>query len=87
MASRTAGVVTMLFVLSFALLASTNGSAPSSAAAASTMQAVDNKKMAEVGAGSWCVCTCVCASMHICMCWVLLLGIHRSCTGTPRGGT
>jgi len=52
MASRTAGVVTLLFVLSFALLASTNGSAPASAAlpAASSMQAVDNNKMAEMKA-------------------------------------
>jgi len=49
--SRTAGVVTLLFVLSFALLAGTNGSAPASAAAKSSMQAVDHAKMSEVRAG------------------------------------
>jgi len=43
-------VVTLLFVLSFALLAGTNGSAPASAAAKSSMQAVDHAKMAEMKA-------------------------------------
>lgn len=91
MASRTAGVVTLLFVLSFALLASTNGSAPASAAlpAASSMQAVDNNKMAEVGARLVCVYVFVCESMHICMCWVLLLGnssqLHGHAAGRPSG--
>ena len=51
MASRTAGIVTVLFVLSFALLATgTQGSPPVTASKAQAMAATGHEKMADMKA-------------------------------------